>query len=130
MCSTRKKSIVVLALLMMLTLSLLTACGSSSAKDFSSYMQGQPALRSSIDAQLSVLSADAKGSVQYVDNKAIITVNYYTLTQAEIDQLEMQRVMGRCSVIMNEALEQYQKDTGKTATAELAIRGSDAGKEE
>jgi hypothetical protein len=93
-------------------------------------MQGQPALRSSIDAQLSVLSADAKGSVQYVDNKAIITVNYYTLTQAEIDQLEMQRVMGRCSVIMNEALEQYQKDTGKTATAELAIRGSDAGKEE
>ncbi len=130
MYSTRKKSIVLFLAMMMLALFLLTACGSNADKDFASYMKGQPALRSSIDAQLSVLSSDAKGSVQYVDNKALITVTYYALTQAEIDQLEMQRVMGRCSVIMNEALEQYQKDTGKTAAAELAIRGHDAGKEE
>ena len=128
MYSTRKKHIVLLALLMMLALLLLSACGNSLDKDFATYMKGQPAMRGTIDAQLAIINAEAKGSVQYVDDKAEITIDYYALTQSEIDELEVQRIMKRCSVIMNDAVEQYKADTGKTATVEVTIFGSDAGK--
>ena len=124
---SRKNPILLLAVVMMVSMLLLSACGSASNMDFATYMKEQPAERASIDAQLAILSADAKGSVQYVDNKAEISVSYYALTQAELDELEVQRVMRRCGVIMQDAVEQYQKDTGNKAAMEVTIYGSDAG---
>ena len=74
---SRKKPILLLAVVMMVSMLLLSACGSASNMDFATYMKEQPAARASIDAQLAILSADAKGSVQYVDNKAAMEVTIY-----------------------------------------------------
>ena len=104
----------------------LTGCGSD--ENFEEYMKGQPAMRSAIDTQLNILGPDAKASVQYKEDTAEITVTFYALTQKEIGKEETAETKTRCEVIMQDALDQYHKDTGRTASTEVIIYGHDAEK--
>ncbi len=106
-----------------LSLFILTGCGND--QNFADYMQDQPALRSTIETDLAILSEDAKGSVQYLEDGAEITVTYYALTRAEIEGEEAQECTEHCNIIMQEAVDQYKKDTGKTAKVDVVIYGHD-----
>lgn len=103
---------------------LMTGCGSTAT--FEDYMQSNSALRQSIDAQMTVLSPEAKGTVQYKDDSATVVVSYYSLTEMEIQGLEASKIAARCSAIMQPAVEQYFKETGKQAQLSLAIKGHDS----
>lgn len=118
-----KKIIAVCAACLCMSLFVLTGCGND--QNFADYMQGQPALRSQIETDLAILSEDAKGSVQYLEDGAEITVTYYALTKAEIEGEEAQECTERCNTIMQDAVDQYQKDTGKTAKVDVVIYGHD-----
>ena len=89
-----KRNILIALLTMMLCAGavLLAGCGGD---DFATYMKGQPAMRSSIDAQLAILSGDAKGSVQYKEDGAEVSVDYYALTQAELEGEETEKSIMR-----------------------------------
>lgn len=121
-----KKVIAVCAACLCMSLFVMTGCGSEG--NFADYMQGQPALRSQIDTDLAILSEDAKGSVQYTKDGAEITVTYYALTQEEIDEEETADCTERCETILQEAVDQYHKDTGKTAKTKVIIYGHDVEK--
>ncbi|MBQ9059591.1 MAG: hypothetical protein IJ128_00430 [Firmicutes bacterium] len=105
---------------------LLAGCGSPD--NFESYMKGQPAMRSAIETQLAILSEDAKGSIQYKDDTAEVTVTYYALTQKELEGEETEKATTRCNIILQDALDQYHKDTGRTATVDVIIYGHDVEK--
>lgn len=105
---------------------LLTGCGDKD--DFANYMKGQPAMRSSIETQLAILSSDAKGSIQYNENGPEVTVTYYALTQKEIEGEEAEKCTKRCNAILQDAVDQYHKDTGNTATVNVLIYGHDVEK--
>ncbi len=118
-----KKIIAVCAACLCMSPFVLTGCGNS--QSFADYMQEQPAIRSQIETDLAILSEDAKGSVQYLEDGAEITVTYYALTKAEIEGEEAQECTERCNIIMQDAVDQYQKDTGKTAKVDVVIYGHD-----
>lgn len=123
---TRKIHIVFLAMILCMGLFLLSGCGQ--AENFAEYMKGEPAMRSAIDTQLNILSPEAKASVQYTEDTAEVTVTYYALTQAEIEGLEAEKTARRCSVILQDAMTQYEKDTGKKAGLQVMIYGHDVEK--
>ena len=118
-----KKAIVVGLACLCASLFVMTGCGND--QNFADYMQGQPALRSQIETDLAILSEDSKGSVQYMEDGAEITVTYYALTKAEIEGEEAEECTERCNIIMQQAIDQYQKDTGKTAKVDVLIYGHD-----
>ncbi|MBQ9014782.1 MAG: hypothetical protein IJ109_05825 [Firmicutes bacterium] len=105
---------------------LLTGCGDKN--DFATYMKGQPAMRSAIETQLAILSSDAKGSIQYKEDGPEVTVTYYALTQKEIEGEEAEKCTERCNVILQDAVDQYHQDTGKTASVKVLIYGHDVEK--
>ena len=121
----RNIMIILLAMVLCAGVLFLAGCGGD---DFASYMKGQPSMRSAIDAQLAILSEDAKGSVQYKEDGAEVTVDYYALTQAELEGEETEKTTRRCEIILEDAIRQYQEDTGKTATVNVIVYGHDAEK--
>ena len=60
-----------------------------------------------------------------LEDGAEITVTYYALTRAEIEGEEAQECTEHCNIIMQEAVDQYKKDTGKTAKVDVVIYGHD-----
>lgn len=126
MKKNRIRQIVVCLAVMCASLFAFTACGGD---DFESYMSGQPALDSTIDAELSILSCAAKGSVQYEGDIAKVKVDYYALTKDEIGEEETAKCTARCNAILKDAIDQYKEDTGRTATVEVTINGHDKNEE-
>ncbi len=125
----KKKTIAMtaaLAAVLCMGLCILTGCGGD--EDFATYMQGQPAMRSAIDAQLAILNEDAKGAVQYKENTAEVTVTFYALTQAEIEGEVTEKTTERCNIIMQDAVDQFHEDTGGTAAVEVIVYGHDVEK--
>ena len=88
----RNLMIILLAMVLCAGVLFLAGCGGD---DFASYMKGQPSMRSAIDAQLAILSEDAKGSVQYKEDGAEVTVDYYALTQAELEGEETEKTTAK-----------------------------------
>lgn len=124
----RKKLSVITALVLLLAagLFLFAGCGSNQGQNLEDYMKDQTALRGSVDAQLGILSADAKASVKYrEDNKAEITVQYYAMTDEEIAAIEPDKAKVRCNSIMKPVVEQFKADTGNTAEIVVNVEGHD-----
>ena len=124
----RKKLSVITALVLLLAagLFLFAGCGSNQGQNLEDYMKDQTALRGSVDAQLGILSADAKASVKYrEDNKAEITVQYYAMTDEEIAAIEPDKAKVRCNSIMKPVVEQFKADTGNTAEIVVNVEGRD-----
>lgn len=124
----RKKLSVITALVLLLAagLFLFAGCGSNQGQNLEDYMKDQTALRGSVDAQLGILSPDAKASVKYrEDNKAEITVQYYALTDEEIAAIEPDKAKVRCNSIMKPVVEQFKADTGNTAEIVVNVEGRD-----
>lgn len=126
-----KKSISVIAVFVLIAVSglfLLAGCGSSQGQNLEDYMKAQSTLRSSIDAQLSILSPDAKASVQYTaDNKAEVTVQYYAMTDEEIAAIEPDKAKIRCNAILKPVIEQFAEDTGGSAEVVVTVEGHTPG---
>lgn len=124
----KKVSFVIIAALIVVMGSVcLCGCGSTKGQDLESYMKGQPTARSSVDAQLSILSPDAKGSVAYTsDNKAEVTVQYYAMSDEEIKALEPDKAEVRSKAILKPVLEQFTKDTGNKAEVVVIVEGHTA----
>jgi hypothetical protein len=79
-----------------------------------------------VDAQLGILSPDAKASVKYrEDNKAEITVQYYAMADEEIAAIEPDKAKVRCNSIMKPVVEQFKADTGNTAEIVVNVEGRD-----
>lgn len=125
MKKNRIKQIIVCLAVMCASVCMLTACGGD---DFESYMSGQSSLDTTIDAELSILSCEAKASVQYKEDTAKVKVDYYALTQAEIDEEEIDKCTARCEAILKDAVDQYKEDTGRTVDVQVVIYGHDANK--
>ena len=124
----RKKLSVITALVLLLAagLFLFAGCGSNQGQNLEDYMKDQTALRGSVDAQLGILSPDAKASVKYrEDNKAEITVQYYAMTDEEIAAIEPDKAKVRCNSIMKPVVEQFKADTGNTAEIVVNVEGRD-----
>ena len=124
----RKKLSVITALVLLLAagLFLFAGCGSNQGQNLEDYMKDQTALRGSVDAQLGILSPDAKASVKYrEDNKAEITVQYYAMTDEEIAAIEPDKAKVRCNSIMKPVFEQFKADTGNTAEIVVNVEGRD-----
>ena len=124
----RKKLSVITALVLLLAagLFLFAGCGSNQGQNLEDYMKDQTALRGSVDAQLGILSSDAKASVKYrEDNKAEITVQYYAMTDEEITAIEPDKAKVRCNSIMKPVVEQFKADTGNTAEIVVNVEGRD-----
>lgn len=124
----RKKLSVITALVLLLAagLFLFAGCGSNQGQNLEDYMKDQTALRGSVDAQLGILSADAKASVKYrEDNKAEITVQYYAMADEEIAAIEPDKAKVRCNSIMKPVVEQFKADTGNTAEIVVNVEGRD-----
>ena len=124
----RKKLSVITALVLLLAagLFLFAGCGSNQGQTLEDYMKDQTALRGSVDAQLGILSSDAKASVKYrEDNKAEITVQYYAMTDEEIAAIEPDKAKVRCNSIMKPVFKQFKADTGNTAEIVVNVEGRD-----
>ena len=122
----RKKLSVVAAIMLLITMRLfmLTGCGSMQGQNLEDYMKDQSALRSSIDAQLSILSPDARASVKYTeDNKAEVTVQYFAMTDEEIAAIEPNKAEIRCKSILKPVCEQFAEDTGNEAEVVVIVEG-------
>lgn len=122
----KKKLSAILAMMLMLTMSLFafTGCGSAQGQNLEDYMKGQPNLRGSVDAQLGILSPDAKASVQYTeDNKAEVTVQYYAMTDEEIAAIEPDKAEIRCKSILKPVCEQFAEETGNEAEVVVVVEG-------
>ncbi|MDO4870470.1 MAG: hypothetical protein Q4A65_09345 [Bacillota bacterium] len=121
----KKKLISITTLMLILVMGLVfTGCGSTQGQNLEDYMKGQPSLRESTDAQLNILSPDAKASVQYTeDNKAEVTVQYYAMTDEEIKAIEPDKAEIRCNSILKPVLEQFAKDTGNEAEVVIIVEG-------
>ena len=122
----RKKLSLVAVMMLMITMSLfmLTGCGSMQGQNLEDYMKDQSALRSSVDAQLSILSPDARASVKYTeDNKAEVTVQYFAMTDEEIAAIEPNKAEIRCKSILKPVCEQFAEDTGNEAEVVVIVEG-------
>ena len=97
----KKLSVITTMALMLITgLFMFAGCGSAQGQNLEDYMKDQSALRSSVDAQLSILSPDAKASVKYrEDNKAEVTVQYYAMTDEEIAAIEPEHSEACCGAV-------------------------------
>ena len=124
----KKKLSFTIAALMLLTagLFLFAGCGSAQGQSLEDYMKGQSALRQSVDAELGILSPDAKASVQYKENKAEVTVQYYAMTDEEITAIEPDKAKIRCNAILKPVVEQFAEDTGGTAEVIINVEGHNA----
>ena len=125
----KKKSTLVIwmAAACIMILTLLAGCGSAAGQNLQDYMKGEPALRQSVDAELNILSPDAKASVQYTeDNKAEVTVQYYAMTDEEIQAIEPNKAEIRCKSILKPVVEQFAEDTGGKAEVVVVIEGHTA----
>ena len=124
---TMKKKLTLMTAMMLIIaagLFMFAGCGSTQGQNLEDYMKGQPTLRSSVDAQLNILSPDAKASVQYTeDNKAEVTVQYYAMTDEEIEAIEPHKAEIRCNAILKPVLEQFAEDTGNEAEIIVTIEG-------
>ena len=119
--------IIVAALVMTMGLFALTGCGSMEGKNLEDYMKAQSAARASVDAQFSILSPDAKGTVSYTsDNTAEVVVQYYAMTDEEIQALEPNKAEVRSNAILKPVLEQFTKDTGNKAKVIVTVEGHSA----
>ena len=126
----KKKLSVITAILLIAAAGLLmfAGCGSMQGQNLEDYMKGQPTLRSSVDAQLSILSPDANASVKYTeDNKAEVTVKYYAMTDEEIAAIEPNKAEIRCKSILQPVVEQFAEDTGNTAEVVVTVVGHTRG---
>ncbi|MBQ3465858.1 MAG: hypothetical protein IJH22_02895 [Firmicutes bacterium] len=122
----KKKLSAITAVVLMLAMSLFmfAGCGSMQGQNLEDYMKGQPAMRGSIDARLGILSGDAKASVQYTeDNKAEVTVQYYSMSDEEIAAIEPDKAEIRCKSILKPVCEQFAKDTGNKAEVVIIVEG-------
>jgi len=122
----KKKISVIAAMMLTFTMSLvmLAGCGSMQGQNLEDYMKDQSALRSSIDAQLSILSPDARASVKYTeDNKAEVTVQYFAMTDEEIAAIEPNKAEIRCKSILKPVCEQFAADTGNKAEVVVTVEG-------
>ena len=110
----KKLSVCITVILIVVTgLFLFAGCGSAAGQNLEDYMKGQPNLRQSVDAQLNLLSPDAKASVQYTeDNVADVTVQYYAMTDEEIAAIEPNKAEIRCKAILKPIMEQFAEETG------------------
>ena len=116
--------IIVTALVVVMSSVCLCGCGSTKGQDLESYMKGQPTTRSSVDAKLSILSPDARGTVAYTaDNKAEVTVQYYAMSDEEIKALEPDKAEVRSKAILKPVLKQFTKDTGNKAEVVVIVEG-------
>ena len=112
------------AIICVMGMLLFAGCGSMTGQNLEDYMKGQPSLRQSVDAQLSILTPDAKASVQYTeDNKAEVTVQYYAMTDEEIAAIEPEKAEIRCKSILKPVMEQFAEDTGGTAEVVVTVEG-------
>lgn len=123
----KKLSVITAVALMLITgLFMFAGCGSAQGQNLEDYMKDQSALRSSVDAQLSILSPDAKASVKYRDdNKAEVTVQYYAMTDEEIAAIEPDKAETRCKSILKPVVEQFEADTGNKAEIIVTVEGRD-----
>jgi len=122
----KKKISVIAAMMLTFTMSLvmLAGCGSTQGQNLEDYMKDQTSLRGSVDAQLGILSPDAKASVQYTeDNKAEVTVQYYAMTDEEIAAIEPNKAEIRCKSILKPVCEQFAADTGNKAEVVVTVEG-------
>ena len=51
------------------------------------------------------------------------------VTQAELEGEETEKTTRRCEIILQDALDQYHEDTGRTATVDVVLYGHDAEKQ-
>jgi len=124
----KKKFSAIIAMTLMLTAGLfvLAGCGSAQGQNLEDYMKDQSALRGSVDARLSILSPDARASVQYTeDNTAEVTVQYYAMADEEIAAIEPDKAEIRCKSIMKPVCEQFAADTGNEAKVAIVVEGHD-----
>lgn len=123
----KKLSVITAVVLMLATgLFMFAGCGSAQGQNLEEYMKDQSTLRGSIDAQLSILSPDARASVQYTaDNKAEVTVQYYAMTDEEIAAIEPDKAEIRCKSILEPVVEQFEADTGNKAEVIVTVEGHD-----
>ena len=122
----KKKLMLITAMMLIITTGLLmfAGCGSTEGQNLEDYMKGQPALRSSVDARLGIISPDAKGSVKYrEDNKAEVTVQYYSMSDEEIAALEPNKAEIRSKSILKPVVEQFAEDTGNKAEVVVIVEG-------
>ena len=122
----KKKLSVIIATMLMLTMSLFmfVGCGSPQGQNLEEYMKDQSALRGSTDAQLSILSPDARASVKYTeDNKAEVVVQYYAMTDEDIAAIEPNKAEIRCKSILKPVCEQFAADTGNKAEVVVIVEG-------
>lgn len=124
----KKLSLIIVGVLVIaMGLVCLCGCGSMEGKNLEDYMKAQPATRASVDAQFSILSPDAKGTVSYTsDNKAEVVVQYYAMTDEEIQALEPNKAEVRSNSILKPVLEQFKKDTGNKAKVVVTVEGHNA----
>ena len=122
----KKKLMLITVMMLVIATGLLmfTGCGSTKGQNLEDYMKGQPALRNSVDARLSILSADAKGSVKYrEDNTAEVTVQYYSMSDEEIAALEPDKAEIRSKSILKPVVERFAEDTGNEAKVVVIVEG-------
>lgn len=126
--SKRKSSFVLAAAIACsMGMALLTGCGNMSGENLEEYMKDQSSLRQTVDAQLNILSADAKATVQYTeDSKAEVTVQYYAMTEEEIKAIEPDKAEIRCKEILDPVVAQYAADTGNKAEVTVSVEGQAA----
>ncbi len=117
-------TILSLTILCVMGLFLFAGCGTLQGQNLEDYMKDQPTLRQNADVQLGILSPDAKASVQYTeDNKAEVTVQYYAMTEEEINGIEPQKAEIRCKSILKPVCEQFAADTGNKADVVVILEG-------
>ena len=121
----KKLSVIIAVMMISITgLLVLTGCGSSQGQNLEEYMKDQTNLRVNTDAQLSVLSPDAKGTVTYTaDNKAEVLVQYYAMTDEEVAVIEPDKAESRCNAIMKPVAEQFKADTGNDMEVVVEVEG-------
>lgn len=125
-----KKKLLMLLVITMLCgagLFLFTGCGSSTGQNLEDYMKDQTSQRANTDAELSIISGDAKATVKYTpDNVAEVTVKYYALTNKEIKAIEPGKAAIRSKTIMKPVLENFEKDTGNRGEVVVIVEGKTA----
>ena len=123
-----KKLLTTISLMLLFAMGLVafTGCGTLQGQNLEDYMKDQTTLRQNTDVQLGILSPDAKASVKYTaDNKAEVTVQYYAMTEDEINTVEPDKAEVRCKSILKPVCEQFAADTGNKAEVVVIVEGHD-----
>ncbi len=119
-----KLSLLIMAMVVFMGLFMFTGCGTTEGQDLESYMKEQTAARASVDAQLSVLSPEANGTVSYTsENMAEVTVKYFAMTDEEIEAIEPGKAEIRSKAILDPVLKQFTRDTGNKAEMVVTVEG-------